>query len=106
MLDISTDNVSSYNSQFEFLKKKQNGIFLEIVDGDFTHAADLFVFDRNESTLKKNLVDISSVGVLVAWPNESDNNPDAYIVLHKEEANHVLVLEEDDKSLRIYNCSK
>lgn len=100
ILGIKRENISSFYQDISFLERKENGAFVYPITGDFTHAIDIYLFDRDWPALKQNLAEISSRGALVALPDEDDEDPEISILWRQGQAFKVRIIDEDENENR------
>jgi len=94
-LGIAPSNISKYGKGAPHLEVKKNGALVEQVHGDFTHAVDFDLFDRELSSAILAFELLSKRGVEVAMPVEEDDDPEVYHLWRN--GNKLLVrIDEDD----------
>jgi hypothetical protein len=83
-LGIAPADIASYaDASPEFLAVQRNGTLVSATSGDFTHAADVFLYEYKVEKLEADLMAMSLRGVDVAMPVSDDPDPEVYWYWHK-----------------------
>lgn len=78
-LGIPPQDISSYGAPTpEFLEMQRNGALVSATTGDFTHSADLFLFDVDTAKLESTFQALSQQGIEVAMPSVNDPDPEVH----------------------------
>lgn len=98
---ITSDNISSYGKEAPFLENKKNGALVEQVQGDFTHAVDFDLFDRDLPEVIQLFEKISESGVDVAMPDDDDDDPEVFHLWREGKRLLVRIFEDEDEKIRL-----
>ncbi|WP_133512552.1 hypothetical protein [Candidatus Thiosymbion oneisti] len=99
-LGITRKNISSYEQGEPFLEAQENGALVSSVKGDFTHTADVFLFDRELQAMLETLAGLSLKGILAAMPDDDDDDPEVFF-LWRDGRRRIVRIYEDEATDRL-----
>lgn len=105
---IPQADISSYtDASADFLAMQRNGALVSKVSGAFTHAADVFLYDYDDSTqIEAELLALSQHGVDVAMPVSEGADPEVYRYWHMGHRRILRVVDVDGELELVDSLSK
>lgn len=97
-LGIPAQDISSYESTTpDFLAMQRNGALVSDTAGDFTHTADLFLFDYDTKQLESVFLTLSQQGIDVGMPTVDDPDPEVHWYWSQGRRRQVRVVDMDGR---------
>lgn len=91
---------------YDFLQAQRNGAFISEVNGEFSYAADIFLFGRSENWVSHCLQDLSKQGITLAIPDEMSPSPFHHIIYQDAKTLLADVFEDEETGdLTVQNLS-
>lgn len=97
-LGIPPQDILSYEATTpDFLVRQRNGALVSDASGDFTHTADLFLFDYEIKQLESNFLTLCQQGIDVGMPSVEDPDPEVHWYWSQGRRRQVRVVDTDGR---------